>query len=53
MSVDPAGHGVAEQEWRGIVERAFAAAPGKNYIGTRERVESLSERAVVDTEAAR
>ncbi len=53
VSVDPAGHGVAAPEWREIVKRAFAGARGKNYIGTRERVESLSERAVVDTEAAR
>ncbi len=40
VSVDPAGHGVAEPEWRGIVERAFAGARGKNYIGTRARIES-------------
>ncbi len=42
VSVDPAGHGVAAPEWREIVEGAFAGARGKNYIGTRERVESLS-----------
>ncbi len=34
-------------EWREIVERAFAGARGKNYIGTRERVESLSDAAAV------
>ncbi len=49
VSVDPADHGVAEQEWREIVERAFAGARGKNYIGTRARVEA----AVAGTEAAR
>ena len=45
VSIDPAGHGVAEPEWREIVERAFAGARGKNFIGTRERFESLSDGA--------
>ena len=45
VSVDPADHGVAAQEWRGIVERAFSGERGKNYVGTRERVESLSDGA--------
>ncbi len=53
VSVNPAGYEVAEQEWRGIVERAFAGARGKNYIGGRERVESLSDGTAADTEAAR
>ena len=45
VSVDPADHGVAAQEWRGIVGRAFSGERGKNYVGTRERVESLSDGA--------
>ncbi len=45
MSVDPADHGVAAQEWRGIVDLAFSGERGKNYVGTRERVESLSDGA--------
>ncbi len=49
VSVDPAGHGVADQEWREIVERAFAGARGKNYVGTLEGIEA----AVADTAAAR
>ena len=35
------------------VELAFSGERGKNYIGTRERFESLSEAAVADTAAAR
>ena len=38
--MDPAGHGVAAPEWREIVERAFAGARGKNYIGTRKRFQA-------------
>ena len=49
MSVDPADHGVAEQEWRGIVERAFSGERGRNFIGTRVRFKA----AVTDTAAAR
>ncbi len=49
VSVDPADHGVAEEEWRGTVDLAFSGERGKNYIGTRERVEA----AVLDTETAR
>lgn len=45
VSVDPADHGVAEPEWREIVEGAFAGARGQNYIGTRERIERLSDGA--------
>jgi alcohol dehydrogenase len=48
VSAAPADHGVADQEWREIVERAFSGARGKNFIGTRERFEA----AVAGTEAA-
>jgi hypothetical protein len=47
--VDPADHGVAAQEWCGIVERASSGERGKNYIGTRVRFKA----AVTDTAAAR
>lgn len=38
VSVDAADYGVAKDEWRDLIEAAFAGERGRNYIGSRERL---------------
>lgn len=36
VPTDPAGHGLAPEEWTDLVERAFAGERGRNFIGRRD-----------------
>ena len=38
VSPDPADHGVADEEWRDLLDSALAGERGRNFIGSRERV---------------
>ncbi len=40
VSLDSSDYGVSTEEWRGLFDLAFSGERGRNYIGSRERLEA-------------